>query len=99
MAKGTLVRIAPDGEITEHRCEKSTGFEYPMMRDLVGGYIERVKVRYNGVLRDCYVDEEGLIKRLEYNPAITGMLDGAFKNYTGTIHGPGVIWVPDKKVK
>ncbi|KKM07213.1 hypothetical protein LCGC14_1736140 [marine sediment metagenome] len=37
------------------------------MQGLVGGYIERISVRYEGKLRDMWVNEEGLLDSLPQN--------------------------------
>jgi hypothetical protein len=63
---GLLVLIKPEGQTSEHPYEKrSPGLE--RLQELVGGYIERVKVLYKGKMRDAFVDEDGLSKGLPYN--------------------------------
>jgi hypothetical protein len=96
---GKLVVIFPDETRAEeiHFIEKK-----PTLEDLqhhVGGYIERIKVDYEGKVRDGYVDEEGLLKLLPINHRAMEM--DTMKLYRGgmPLVGPLVIWVPNKKVR
>ena len=97
---GKLVKIGIDGyNETVYRHEKSGPPPYSAINKAVGGYIERVRVRYCGKIRDAYVDEEGIIKGLPPNYPATKLLDGVFKNYQGVLHGPVIVWVPDPRKK
>ena len=97
---GRLVVIQPDGSQTDDRWEKPGTPDYQTLKILVGGFIERVRVRFENRVRDAYVNEEGLIYGLEYNPKATAMLAPPFSPAANTLVGPVVIWVPDaKKVK
>ena len=87
---GTLVCIKPDG--TEERIEAKKP-DYEVLNRLVGGYIERVRVRYEGRIRDCYVNEDGFRLTLEPNEHIRSKLAGVFEHYQGVILGNGVVWV------
>jgi len=98
MAKGTLAIIAPDGAVTMQRVETAKGPSLEVLQAAVGGYIERVRVRWFGRVRDAYVNEEGLIKGLNLNSSATAILDGAFKNSGNSIVGPCAVWIPDAKV-
>jgi hypothetical protein len=96
---GKLVVIHPDESRAEeiHFIEKK-----PTLDDLqhhVGGWIERIKVRYEGQIRDGYLDEEGLLKSLPINRRAMEM--DTMKLYRGgmPLVGPLVIWVPDKRVE
>lgn len=66
-----MVIIQPDGT------ETTTDFEgEPTLGDLqrgVDGYIEHIRVRYGGKIRDGYVNEEGLLKHLPRNPKAVTM--------------------------
>jgi hypothetical protein len=95
---GKLVVIFPD----ESRADEVHFVKKPkleMLQQLVGGYIELIKVQYEGKLRDGYVDEEGLLKMLPVNSRAMEM--DHLKMYRGgmPIVGNLVVWVPDKKVK
>jgi hypothetical protein len=96
---GTLVIIQPDGTKTEQRWEKSGPPNWETLSAAVGGYIERIRVKYNGRARDCYVNEEGILKRLPANSEIRQLAaDYYAQGSTYSIqqfHGPGAIWVPD----
>lgn len=99
MGKGKLVRVSALGEMTETRIEDRNGPGHTILNTLVGGYFERIRVRYEGKIRDAYVDEEGLLKGLPVNSWVHDKLDGVFKGYSAPIAGPVVIWVPDAKAK
>ena len=88
---GKLVTIMPDGTESVTESKKP---DYETIHSLLGGYMERIRVRYEGRIRDAYVDEEGLIKGLDRNPKIEKMMDGMFKGYAAPIAGKAIIWVP-----
>jgi hypothetical protein len=67
---GTFVKIDVDGTVTKERTELKGSAPYDPLSRLVGGFVERVKVRYEGKLRDAYVDEDGFAK-YTYKPNIT----------------------------
>jgi hypothetical protein len=98
MAKGTLVIIAPSGAVTNQRIERSKGPSLEVLQAAVGGYIERVRVRWSGRVCDAYVNEDGISKGFTLNTSATLILDGAFKNSGNNIVGPCAVWVPDAKV-
>lgn len=98
MAKGTLVIITPPGGVTQQRVETSSGPSLEVLQAAVGGYIERVKVRYDNRVRDAYVNEDGIEKRLAFNRPGTSLTKGTI--FEGaTLVGNVAIWVPDAKVK
>jgi hypothetical protein len=98
MAKGTLTIIEPSGVVTTSRVESAKGPSLEVLQKGVGGYIERVKVRYNGKVRDAYCNEDGLSQGLEYNHDATMLCRGTI--FEGvSIVGNLVIWEPDAKVK
>lgn len=93
MATGRICIIYPNG-LREFRT--ITNKKGPQMEDLQkaigGGYFERVRVRYDGRMRDAYVDEDGLSKRLPLNTLASELLGAS-------IVGPMAIWIPDQKGK
>ena len=93
---GKFVKIEPSGKVTEQRTELAGSAPYADLQLLVGGYVERVQVRYEGRIRDCYVDEEGALpKNLPINPHVMALLS---ERWVGAnIYGPGVIWIPDPR--
>jgi len=95
---GKLVVIKPDGSTIEHRIESKRP-TLEILKELVQGWVERVRVRWEGKVRDAYVDEEGLIKGLQSNRKAIQLLAPPFDPEMVTIVGTLVIWVPDSKVK
>lgn len=91
---GLLIKIDVDGTRIEEVWGKRGPPNWETLKRLVGGYIELVQVRYEGRLRDAYVNEDGLSERLQYNPHATALLGGRFEGTGTTIVGPLVIWVP-----
>jgi len=102
MAKGTLVIIAPSGAVTNQRIERSKGPSLEVLQAAVGGYIERVRVRWSGRVCDAYVNEDGISEGLTLNTSATLILDGSFlvraRRLGNNIVGPCAVWVPDAKV-
>jgi hypothetical protein len=96
---GTFVKINPDGTVIKERTELKGSAPYDPLRRLVGNSVERVQVRYENRIRDCYVDEEGGLphRNLPINPHIMALLNDTWRG--AGIRGPGVIWVPDPRVK
>lgn len=95
---GKLVVIHPSGMVTEHPYEKSGAPDWVALKGLVGGYIERVRVRYEGKVRDAYVNENGISEGLPLNPHGAAILAAPFTPGTEIV-GPLVVWVPNPKVK
>lgn len=89
---GTFIRIAPNGLTSRHRSEARGSWPLKMAQDLVGGYVERIKVKYEGKMRDALVDGEGMMKRLPINQEAR-RLHLWHEPLAGTV----VIWVPDPK--
>lgn len=94
---GTLhiIGILPSEDSQVHiDCQGSPPIE--ALQKAVGGYVERIRVRFKGKLRDCYVDEDGWGKRLEHNPRVTALCSSEFVRMFGNVLlGPAAIWVPD----
>lgn len=71
---GKMTVIKPDGT-TKTTVEKKCP-ELAVLQELVGGYIERMKIQYDGHVAILYFDEDGLIKKLPFNSKcfeMTGM--------------------------
>jgi hypothetical protein len=95
MSTGKLTSILPNGERIEQLITSAKGPSLATLQAAVGGYIERVKVRFNGRVRDGYVNEEGIAKGLPSNSVATDMLTDI---YVGTVlFGTLAIWEPDPK--
>lgn len=90
---GTLAILPVGGGLT---LEPYTG-PRPSLEQLqkaVGGYIERVKVRYDGRVREAYVNEEGLIEGLPFNATATRLVS---EFGYGAIVGTIAVLVPDPR--
>jgi Domain of unknown function (DUF3846) len=95
---GTIVIIRPDGTETQQHFSVTNTLK--PLQEAVGGYIEGVRVRYKGRVRDAYVNEDGLAENLPPNPkaarmraaACPGLLAG-WNHIVGNL----AIWIPDPK--
>lgn len=88
---GRLIAVHPDGKHVEYPSKKA---DYEKLSGLVGGYIERIKVRYEGKVRDCYLNEEGLLNRLPWNPKVKEYAEAYYNRPCQQFAGVGVIWIP-----
>lgn len=91
-----LVAIHPDGKKTVRQVRK---LDLALTRELIGNgceLVERVRVRYGGKLRDCWLDEEGWTKPNVANPHVKRLVEDAYPMYRGCqdFAGVGVIYVP-----
>lgn len=86
-----MVKINPDGSRETRQVPRRGEPTFEDIKGFLGGYYERVQMRYEGRIRYAYVDEEGLIKGLPFNEEVTRNLDGHFKNYAGMIVGPAIV--------
>lgn len=93
---GTLHTITPSGGAV-HRYEGKGPPPIEQLQELVGGYVQRLKARFEGRVRDMYVDEDGLQKGLPQNPGATALLAQPYLIHHEHLVGPAVIWVPDSK--
>jgi len=85
---GQLIKFHTNGDISYHPSTARGSWPLKMAQELVGGYVERTRVRVEGKIRDCLVDEDGLAKQLPLNLR--------FYNHTGTsLLGPVLVWIPD----
>lgn len=96
---GKLVTIRPDGTSSFAIWPKSGTPEWRVLADSVGGYIERVRVHYDGKVRDAYVNEDGISQGLPVNKPATALLAHPFYPDQNTLLGCLVIWVPDPVVR
>jgi hypothetical protein len=94
---GRLMTVLPSGVIGYVRLQ-----EKPTLAQLqreVGGLIERVRVRFEGRVRDAFVNEDGLGLGLARNQAATDLLAPPFNPRINVLVGNLVVWVPDPKEK
>lgn len=94
---GTIVIIKPGETATalheSRRWNKAGQPDYGVLREVIGGgWIELIKVKYDGRLRDAFVDEEGLLKKQAPNDAATIMCVNRH-----FIVGIMAVWIPDAK--
>jgi hypothetical protein len=87
---GIMILIAPDGSIS---AEHHGSFVLELAQKWVGGYVELVRLRYEGRVREAYVNEEGKLNGLPLNRAATEMMIPPLRGHD-VIFGPVVIWVP-----
>lgn len=95
---GKVITIDVAGQV--HTCTHHTRGppEYGLLKRQVGGWIQGIKIRYEGKIRQAYVHEEGFIRRLPLNKEATRLLKETYPTeHTQDLVGPLVIWVPDKK--
>jgi len=90
-----MVIIKPGETVTalheSRRWNKAGQPDYEVLREAIGGgWIELIKVRYDGRLRDAYVDEEGLLKKQVPNDAATIICVNRH-----FIVGLMAVWIPD----
>jgi hypothetical protein len=87
---GTIVIITPTGITGEQRSEKRGQPPLEVLQRAVGGYIELVKVRWRGRVRDAFVNEDGISLQLRVNETACDLtINGHI------IYGDMAIWVPD----
>jgi hypothetical protein len=94
MSTGELIVIKPNEVPETYRLDGPPSLD--VLQRHVNGYIERVRVRCLGKVRDAYVNEEGLLYQMPFNPRATSMLAPPFAGNT-MIVGNLVVWVPDPK--
>lgn len=99
---GKFIVIQPNGpvyiiQITEKR------WYLKDVQAIVNGYIEKIKVRYEGRVRDAYVNEDGISMGLQFNREATELhfkyLEGRLLEYLPIIVGKMAIWIPDPRKK
>lgn len=98
---GKLVIIqpsdSPGSTLAEIVWDKSISPDLSVLQKHVGGYIERVRVRWEGKVRDAYVNEDGLSAAMPVNVYGTSILAPPFVPGVNVLVGNVVIWVPDAR--
>ena len=62
--------------------------------------VERIKVRYEGRVRDCYVDEEGWLPPAKRpNPRLKELAEAFYGKPCQEFAGSGAIWIPTPRTK
>lgn len=90
---GKMVLITTTGDEVVHESKK---FDIKKAYELIGcDLVERIKVRYEGKVRDAYLDEEGFLKpNPEMNLKIMHYAAGYYNQPVQDFVGNAVIWVP-----
>lgn len=96
MQYGKLITIRPDGTRKEVRLSAKPTLD--QLQWEVDGYIERVRVRIEGRVRDAWVNEDGIAENLPINRPAMDLLAAPF-NPRNTLLGNLTVWVPDPKPK
>lgn len=86
---GFVVKVPAEGAIVKAPFDKE--HSYKQLSDAVGGYIECAvipRVGHSGPYEvDCFVNEEGLLKHLPFNPRLTAFASSV---YDGPLVGDGI---------
>lgn len=89
---GVMVLIGTDGKETYHEAKK---FDIHKAYDLIGcSLVQPIKVRYEGRVREAWLDEEGFWNQDEQNPKIKRMAEDYYGRECQVFMGPAVVWVP-----
>lgn len=71
------VKVSSDNNLEIARFPENSNDELPFLQAAVGGWIERVQIMGNSMALDMYVNEEGLLNGLPYNPFASYMYRAA----------------------
>lgn len=94
----TIVVIKPNGEVINLPAD--TKLDLRLMYLALGcRTVERIKVRWEGRVRDCYVDEEGLLTRRPFNPKLKELAEAYYGAPCQEFAGSGAIWIPTPRKK
>lgn len=107
MAKGTLVKIEPNGTITPVRVENPKGWTMGELYHLIGNgcdIVEGLRVNYDQKPCIAYVDENARIAiRGRPIPPVNAKATEMYRAYYGPsakeILGVAVVWIPDAEKK
>lgn len=91
MKMKTLVIIGVDGSERREALPADSSKQLPQLQKAVGGYIEGIKVRYEGRVRRAYANEEGLLEGLPIN-RVASLISSEF-GHQGIV-GPIAIVLP-----
>lgn len=106
MARGTLVKIEPNGTLTHIRVENPKGWTVGELYHLIGNgcdMVEGISVRYDEKPRIAYVDEDARIPREGRPiPPVNRKATELYREYygpaAGEIVGVALVWIPDVKI-
>jgi len=99
---GTYVVIKPDG--STHRVPGGKKLELSRLYHLIGcRTVEVTPVQFEGRKRDCWIDEEGLMKgfdEIQWNAKVRALAvdywakQGVASERIQSFAGTGVVWLP-----
>jgi hypothetical protein len=73
------VTLTPDGGIEIAPFPTSNSLKY--MQEQVGGYVEHLEMACNTTPLDMWVNEEGLLQQLDYNPLASWIITRTWQHY------------------
>ena len=88
-----IVVVKPTGEYITLPADKALDLRLIYLA-IGAGTVERIKVRYEGKVRDCYLDEEGWINRKRPNPEVKKLAEAYYGVPCQEFAGAGAIWIP-----
>lgn len=93
---GTIVVVKPTGEYIHLPADKKLDLRLIYLA-IGASTVERIKVRYEGKVRDCYMDEEGFLNGKRPNAEIRKLAEAYYGVPCQTFVGSGAIWIPTPK--
>lgn len=95
---GTIVVVKPTGEYIHLPADKKLDLRLIYMA-IGASTVERIKVRYEGRVRDAYLDEEGIMNGKRPNPEIKKLAEAYYGRPCQTFLGSAAIWIPEPAPK
>lgn len=95
---GKLVLLQTDGTVATFDIPTKEP-ELSVLQKLIGGWIERVTVFWEGRICDAYVDEEGKLKNLPFNDMASTARVNAHGDSVDVIVGRMAIWLPERAAR
>jgi len=94
-----IIVIKTSGEVVELPADDKLDLRL-MYLALGCNTVERIKVRWEGKVRDCYVDEEGwLPPQKRPNPKLKELAEAYYGAPCQEFAGSGAIWIPTSRSK
>lgn len=94
-----IVVVKPSGEIVNLPADNKLDLRLIYLA-IGANCVERIKVRYEGKVRDCYLDENGWLPPAKRpNPTIKKMAEDYYKAPCQEFAGSAAIWIPTPRSK
>jgi hypothetical protein len=90
---GKIVVVKPTGEYVHLPADKSLDLRLIYLA-IGASTVERIKVRYEGRVRDAYLDEEGFLNGKRPNAEIKKLAEAYYGQPCQTFVGSAAIWIP-----